>query len=156
MPWIFHVARDSFLAGFASRFLERATQRRRGEGGCGKEEGKGNVIYKLLDPREEGALKEERVGSVTDKSPCCPRGEFSSDRVDVERMNAVGSPWNGRFPLSIHFFCLRILSLLFASRIYTEYGIRCPSSVSQEIDGFPSLERIERIPSFFPFFHPRY
>lgn len=106
MPWIFHVARDSFLAGFASRFLERATQRRRGEGGCGEGEGKGNVIYKLLDPREEGALKEERVGSVTDKSPCCPRGEFSSDRVDVERMNAVGSPWNGRFPLSIHFFCL--------------------------------------------------
>lgn len=67
--------------------------------------GRGEGERNLQASRSAGR-RSVKGGSVTDKSPCCPRGEFSSDRVDVERMDAVGSPWNGRFPLSIHFFCL--------------------------------------------------
>lgn len=81
------------------------TRRNAKEGGCG-----GNVIYKLLDPRE--AASEERFACriVTDKSPRCPRSEFSSDRF--ERMDAL--PPLGTL-VSILSLCLLFVR---------EYGIR--------------------------------
>lgn len=115
------------------------TRRNAKEGGCG-----GNVIYKLLDPRE--AASEERFACriVTDKSPRCPRSEFSSDRF--ERMDAL--PPLGTL-VSILSLCLLFVR---------EYGIRdeaCPSA-GQKIDAFPSPSPCASniyIPSFFFFFN---
>lgn len=112
------------------------TRRDAKEGGCG-----GNVIYKLLDPRE--AASEERFACriVTDKSPRCPRSEFSSDRFDVERMDA--SPPLGTL--------VSILSLSYGNMEYATKRVLRPGRKSTHSPLHPRVHRIYIYPFFFFF-----